>query len=157
MIALIWFVLAVLTSPFKLKGRLEPENAVLRHQLIVLRRKLESRARSQIKDRWFLVQMYRCFPSILRGERLINVTANPEAEWVARQITETSYMIRDRDRCLIAHRPHRPALPSRPRLNAAASIASLPRPQRSPYCPLLGDETAGGLDLIWVRGERNFF
>jgi hypothetical protein len=35
MIALIWFVLAVLASPFKSKSRLEAENAVLRHQLIV--------------------------------------------------------------------------------------------------------------------------
>jgi hypothetical protein len=32
MIALIWFVLAVPTSPFKSKSRLEAENAVLRHQ-----------------------------------------------------------------------------------------------------------------------------
>jgi hypothetical protein len=41
MIALICFVLAVLASPFKSKSRLEAENAVLRHQLIVLRRKGE--------------------------------------------------------------------------------------------------------------------
>jgi hypothetical protein len=40
MIALICFVLAVLASPFKSKSRLEAENAVLRHQLIVLRRKV---------------------------------------------------------------------------------------------------------------------
>ena len=39
MIGLLCFVLAVLTSPFKSKLRLEAENAVLRHQLIVLRRK----------------------------------------------------------------------------------------------------------------------
>src|ERR1022692_3610836 len=39
MIALICFVLAVLASPFKSNIRLEAENAVLRHQLIVLRRK----------------------------------------------------------------------------------------------------------------------
>ncbi len=39
MIALIWFILAVLASPFKSKSRLEADNAVLRHQLIVLRRK----------------------------------------------------------------------------------------------------------------------
>jgi hypothetical protein len=31
MIALIWFVLAVLASPFKSKSRLEAENVVLRH------------------------------------------------------------------------------------------------------------------------------
>jgi hypothetical protein len=33
MIALVWFVLAVLISPFKSKSRLEAENAALRHQL----------------------------------------------------------------------------------------------------------------------------
>ena len=38
MIALLGFVLAVLAAPFKSKSRLEAENAVLRHQLIVLRR-----------------------------------------------------------------------------------------------------------------------
>jgi hypothetical protein len=37
MIALIWFVLAILALPFKSKSRLEAENAVLRHQLMVLR------------------------------------------------------------------------------------------------------------------------
>jgi hypothetical protein len=40
MIALISFVLAVLASPFKSKSRLEAQNAVLRHQLIILRRKV---------------------------------------------------------------------------------------------------------------------
>jgi hypothetical protein len=39
MIALICFVLAVLALSFKSKSRLEAENAVLRHQLIVLRRR----------------------------------------------------------------------------------------------------------------------
>ena len=33
------FLLTVLGSPFKSKLRLEAENAVLRHQLIVLRRR----------------------------------------------------------------------------------------------------------------------
>src|SRR5450631_1087563 len=40
MIGLLCFVLAVLASPFKSKLRLEAENAVLRHQLIVVRRRL---------------------------------------------------------------------------------------------------------------------
>jgi hypothetical protein len=40
MLALLSFVLAVLTSPFKSKSRLEAENAALRHQLIILRRKV---------------------------------------------------------------------------------------------------------------------
>jgi hypothetical protein len=65
MIALIWFVLAVLASPLESKSRLEAENAVLRHQLIVLRRKVRGRAELTNNDRWFLVQMYRWFPSIL--------------------------------------------------------------------------------------------
>src|SRR5258708_2892963 len=66
MIRLFCFVLAVLVSPFKSKLRLEAENAVLRHQLIVLRRRLHGRARLTNYDRWFLVQLYRWFPSILQ-------------------------------------------------------------------------------------------
>src|SRR4030081_2750668 len=66
MIALIRFVLALLPSPFKSKSRLKAENVVLRHQLIVLRRKVRGRAQPTNNDRWFLVQMYRWFPSILK-------------------------------------------------------------------------------------------
>src|SRR5262249_13808458 len=66
MIALICFVLALLASPFKSKSRLEAENAVLRHQLIVLRRKVRGRAQPTNNDRWFLVQIYQWFPSILK-------------------------------------------------------------------------------------------
>ena len=65
MIAFICFVLAVLASPFKSKSRLEADNAVLRHQLMVLRRRVRGRAQLTNNDRWFLVQMYRWFPSIL--------------------------------------------------------------------------------------------
>src|ERR1700720_1759968 len=65
MIRLIWFVLAVLASLFKSKIRLEAENAALRHQLIVLRRNLRGRVRLTNHDRWFFVQLYRWFPSIL--------------------------------------------------------------------------------------------
>ena len=65
MIGLLCFALAVLASPFKSKLRLEAENAVLRHQLIVLRRRVRGRAQPTNNDRWFLVQMYRWFPSIL--------------------------------------------------------------------------------------------
>ena len=65
MIALICFVLAVLASPFKSNIRLEADNAVLRHQVIVLRRKLKGRVRLTNNDRWFFVQLYRWFPSIL--------------------------------------------------------------------------------------------
>src|ERR1700737_4232338 len=51
MIGLLCFVLAVLASPFKSKLRLEAENAVLR---------------LTNNDRWFFVQLYRWFPSILQ-------------------------------------------------------------------------------------------
>jgi hypothetical protein len=66
MIGVLCFVLAVLASPFKSKLRLQAENAVLRHQLIVLRRGLHRRVRLTNHDRWFFIQLYRWFPSILR-------------------------------------------------------------------------------------------
>src|SRR5678816_4782799 len=66
MIGLLCFALAVLASPFKSKLRLEAENTVLRHQMIVLRRRLHGRVRLTNHDRWFLIQLYRWFPSILQ-------------------------------------------------------------------------------------------
>ena len=66
MIGLLCFVLAVLASPFKSKLRLEAENAVLRHQLIVLKRRLHGRVRLTNNDRWFFILLYRWFPSILK-------------------------------------------------------------------------------------------
>src|SRR5450756_1792885 len=71
MVALICFVLAVLASPFKSKSRLEAENAVLRHQLIVLQRKVRGRAHLANNDRWFFVQMYRWSRSILKVVTII--------------------------------------------------------------------------------------
>ena|SRR6185437_15483566 len=65
MIGLLCFVLAVLASPFKSKLRLEAENAVLRHQLIVLGRRLPGRVRLTNNDRWFFIQLYRWCPLIL--------------------------------------------------------------------------------------------
>jgi formyltetrahydrofolate synthetase len=66
MFSLFCFVLAVLASPFKSKSRLEAENAALRRQLVVLRRKVQGRIRLRNNDRWFLIQLYRWFPSILQ-------------------------------------------------------------------------------------------
>jgi hypothetical protein len=66
MIALVCFVLAMLASPFKSKSRLEAENVALRHQLIVLRRNVWGRLQLTNIDRWFFVQLYRWFPSILQ-------------------------------------------------------------------------------------------
>src|SRR6202140_5765294 len=66
MIGLLCFILAVLASPFKSKLQLQAENAVLRHQLNVLRRSQPSHVRLTNNDRRFLVQLYRWFPSILQ-------------------------------------------------------------------------------------------
>jgi transposase InsO family protein len=66
MIGLICFVVSVLASPFKSKMRLEAENAVLRHQLVVLRRRQRGRVPLTNNDRWFFIQLYRWFPSILQ-------------------------------------------------------------------------------------------
>ena len=66
MIGLLGFALAVLAGPFKSKMRLEAENAVLRQQLIVLRRRLHGRVRLTNSDRWFFILLYRWFPSILQ-------------------------------------------------------------------------------------------
>ena len=66
MIALLWFVLAILASPFKSKSWLEAENVALRHQLIVLRRQVRGRVRLSNNDLWFFVQLYCWFPSILK-------------------------------------------------------------------------------------------
>ncbi|WP_197689219.1 hypothetical protein [Bradyrhizobium erythrophlei] len=71
MIGLLSFALAVLASPFKSKVRLEAENAVLRHQLIVLNRRQHGRVRLTNHDRWFLIQLYRWFPPILQVLRII--------------------------------------------------------------------------------------
>jgi hypothetical protein len=66
MIGLLCFALAVPTSPFKSKLRLEAENAVLRHQLNVLKRRLRGRVQLTNHDRWFFIQLYRWFPTILK-------------------------------------------------------------------------------------------
>jgi transposase InsO family protein len=71
MIGLSCFVLAILVSPFKSKRRLEAENAALRHQLIVLRRMIRGRPRLTNNDRWFFIQLYRWFPSILQALAII--------------------------------------------------------------------------------------
>jgi transposase InsO family protein len=71
MIGLFSFALAALASSFKSKLRLEAENAVLRHQLMVLKRKLHGRVRLTNHDRWFFIWLYRWFPSILKALTII--------------------------------------------------------------------------------------
>src|SRR4030081_1769587 len=70
MIALFCLFLALFASPFKSKSRLEAENAALRHQLIILRRKVRGRVRLTNGDRLFFVQLFRWFPSVLKPSRL---------------------------------------------------------------------------------------
>jgi hypothetical protein len=67
MVALISFLLNVVASLFKSKSRLEAENAALRHQLIVLQRKVRGRVYFSNSDRLFFVQLYHWFPSVLKA------------------------------------------------------------------------------------------
>ena len=71
MIALFCLCLTLLVSPFKSKGRLEAENAALRHRLIILRRKVRGRVRLTDGDRLFFIQLYRWFPTILKAIAIV--------------------------------------------------------------------------------------
>jgi len=71
MISLFWLFLAVSVSPFKSKNRLAAENAALRHQLIVLQRRVRGRVRLTNGDRLFLVTLYRWFPLVLKAITII--------------------------------------------------------------------------------------
>jgi hypothetical protein len=65
MTSLLSLLLAILLAPFRSNSSLVAENASLRHQIIVLRRKVKGRVPMTNGDRWFLVQLYRWFPSIV--------------------------------------------------------------------------------------------
>src|SRR6476660_2280937 len=71
MTALFWLLLALSVSPFKSKNGLAAENAALRHQLIVLQRRVRGRVQLTNGDRLFLVTLYRWFPSVLRAITII--------------------------------------------------------------------------------------
>src|SRR3989454_10025191 len=71
MIALLCFLLTLFASLFKSKSRLEAENAALRHQLIVLQRRMRGRVHLTSGDRLFLVLLYRWFPSVLKAITII--------------------------------------------------------------------------------------
>src|SRR6202047_4366634 len=71
MTGLFHFVLAILALPFKSKLRLEAEKAMLRHQLMVLRRRVRGRVRLTNNDRWFFIPLYHWFPSILQVVTII--------------------------------------------------------------------------------------
>jgi hypothetical protein len=65
------FYLRLFTLPLKSKIRLDAENAILRHQLIVLERKIRGRVRLTNSDRLFRIWLYRWFPSMLDALRII--------------------------------------------------------------------------------------
>src|SRR5262249_58615266 len=71
MVALIYLLLALLLAPFRSKLAIEAENAALRQQIIVLRRKLRGRVKLSNADRLFFVWLYRLFPSITRAMLII--------------------------------------------------------------------------------------
>jgi transposase InsO family protein len=71
MIALLIFLLRLMTVPFKSMGRLEAENAALRQQLAVLHRQLRVRAQFANGDRLFFILLYRWFPSVLKAMTIV--------------------------------------------------------------------------------------
>jgi len=56
------FCLSLFTLPFK--SNIQLENAILRHQLIVLQRKIRGRARFTDGNRLLFIWLYRWFPPI---------------------------------------------------------------------------------------------
>jgi len=71
MAALILLCLNLVASLCKSKSRLEAENAALRHQLIVLQRKVRGRVQFANRDRLFFIQLYRWYPSVLKAMMII--------------------------------------------------------------------------------------
>src|SRR5262249_17332201 len=71
MLALIRLLLALLATPFQSKLSLEAENAALRQQILVLRRKLRGRIKLSNGDRLFFVWLHRLFPSVRRALLII--------------------------------------------------------------------------------------
>jgi len=71
MIGLLCFFLTLLALLFKSKSRLEAENAALRHQLIVLQRRVRGRVQLTNGDRLFLGPAVSMVPSVLRAITII--------------------------------------------------------------------------------------
>jgi hypothetical protein len=82
MIALLCFFLTLLASLFKSKSRLEVENAALRRQLIMLRRRVRGRVQLTNGDRLFLVQLYRWVPNKSFG-RIAELNVGPDRRRLA--------------------------------------------------------------------------
>jgi hypothetical protein len=71
MVALLFLLINLLIAPFKSTSRLEAENAVLRQQLVVLRRKIRGRVECTNADRLIFIVLYRWFPSILEAMTIV--------------------------------------------------------------------------------------
>jgi hypothetical protein len=65
MFALLRFFLALFSSLFKSKSRLEAENAALRRQLLVLQRKVRGRVGFTNSDRLFLIPVPTANPTLV--------------------------------------------------------------------------------------------
>src|SRR5262245_60897043 len=87
MIALICFCLTLFALPFKSKIRLEAENASLRHQVIVLQRRVRARVQLTNGDRLFLVMLYRWFHNISAHPR--GALRNPVPERASDSVDRT--------------------------------------------------------------------
>src|SRR5215470_4302697 len=81
MVALIFFVLSLVASPFKPKSRLEAENAALRHQVMVLQRKVRGAVASALIDlganKSFYTELAVTFGRSLGGLALGAAAGNP--------------------------------------------------------------------------------
>ena len=77
MIALIHLLLNLPFAPLLPKLALEAENAALRQQVVMLRRKLRGRVKLSKADRLFFVWLYRLFPSISRAMLIVRPTRWP--------------------------------------------------------------------------------
>ena len=60
-----------LVSPFKTRAKLEAEIILLRHQLMVLRRRVPVTPRLTVVDRLTFVWLYRLFPSVLNAITIV--------------------------------------------------------------------------------------
>ena len=161
MVALLFFFLALFASPFKSKSRLEAENAALRHQLAVLRRKVRGRVQLTIGDRLFLIQLYRWFPLILKAITIVRPDTQPRAvaqDWLSRQMTEAfpwdtapRYLLRDRDKS------YGPAFRHRVRAMGITEVITAPRsPWQNPYAErLIGSIRQECLDHVIIFSERH--
>jgi hypothetical protein len=71
MAALIFLLLNLAASLFKSRSLLAAKNSALRHQLIMLQRKILGRVQFTNSDRRLFIQLYHWFPSVLEAITII--------------------------------------------------------------------------------------